>query len=56
MTSILTRADPLGYFQPLDDIWQHGGVLIERPSGEIVAFLTKFERQFLDTNSQGIPI
>jgi uncharacterized protein DUF2278 len=52
----LNQGDPLGPFQPQDGIWQDGGVLIERPSGEIVAFLTKFQTQSLHTNSQGVPI
>ena len=50
------QGDPLGQFQYLDGIWQDGGVLIERPSGEIVAFLVKFQTQSLHTNSQGLPI
>ena len=52
----LNQGDPLGQFQHLDGTWQDGAVLIERPSGEIVAFLTKFETQSLHTNSQGLPI
>jgi len=52
----LNQGDPLGQFQPQDGIWQDGGVLIERPSGEIVAFLTKFASQSLHTNSHGLPI
>jgi uncharacterized protein YukJ len=39
-----------------DGIWQDGGVLIERSSGEIVALLTKFETQSLHTNSLVLPI
>ena len=52
----LNQGDPLGQFQHLDGAWQDGGVLIERPSGEIVAFLVKFATQSLHTNSQGLPI
>jgi hypothetical protein len=52
----LNQGDPLGQFQHLDGIWQDGAVLIERPSGEIVAFLVKFATQSLHTNSQGAPI
>jgi hypothetical protein len=52
----LNQGDPPGPFQPLDGIWQDGGVLIERPSGEIVAFLVKFQPQSLHTNSLGLPI
>jgi uncharacterized protein YukJ len=52
----LNQGDPLGQFQHLDGAWQDGGVLIERPSGEIVAFLVKFQTQSLHTNSQGLPI
>jgi hypothetical protein len=52
----LNQGDPLGQFQHLDGIWQDGAVLIERPSGELVAFLTKFQTQSLHTNSQGLPI
>jgi hypothetical protein len=52
----MNQGDPPGPFQYLDGIWQDGGVLIERPSGEIVAFLLKFATQSLHTNSQGLPI
>jgi hypothetical protein len=52
----LNQGDPPGPFQHLDGIWQDGGVLIERPGGEIVAFLVKFATQSLHTNSQGMPI
>ena len=52
----LNQGNPPGPFQPLDGIWQDGGVLLERPSGEIVAFLVKFATQSLHTNSQGLPI
>ena len=49
----LNQGDPPGPFQHLDGIWQDGGVLIERPSGEIVAFLVKFATQSLHTTSLG---
>ncbi len=52
----MNQGDPLGQFQHLDGIWQDGGVVIERPSGELVAFLVKFETQSLHTNSLGLPI
>jgi Uncharacterized conserved protein (DUF2278) len=52
----MNQGNPPGPFQHLDGIWQDGGVLIERPSGEIVAFLVKFATQSLHTNSQGLPI
>jgi hypothetical protein len=52
----MNQGDPPGQFQLLDGIGQDGCVLIERPSGEILAFLTKFETQSLHTNSQGLPI
>jgi len=52
----MNQGDPAGQFQHLDGIWQDGGALIERPSGELVAFLVKFETQPLHTNSLGLPI
>jgi hypothetical protein len=52
----MNQGDPPGQFQHLDGIWQDGAVLMERPSGEIVAFLVKFETQSLHTNSLGLPI
>ena len=52
----MNQGDPPGPFQHLDGIWQDGGVLIERPDGEIMAFLVKFATQSLHTNSQGLPI
>jgi hypothetical protein len=52
----LNQGDPAGMFRPQDGVWQDGGVLIERPSGEIVAFLTKFETQTLHTSGQGVPV
>jgi hypothetical protein len=51
----LNQGNPSGPFQHLNGIWQDGGVLIERPSGEIVAFLVKFATQSLHTNSLGHP-
>jgi hypothetical protein len=51
----LNQGDPPGPFQQLNGIWQDGAVLIERPSGEIVAFLVKFATQSLHTNSLGHP-
>jgi hypothetical protein len=52
----MNQGNPPGSFQHLDGIWQDGGVLIERPGGEIVAFVVKFATQSLHTNSQGAPI
>ena len=52
----LNQGNPPGPFQQLNGIWQDGGVLIERPSGEIVAVLLKFATQSLHTNSQGLAI
>jgi hypothetical protein len=51
----LNQGNPSGPFQHLNGIWQDGAVLIERPSGEIVAFLVKFATQSLHTNSLGHP-
>jgi hypothetical protein len=51
----LNQGNPAGPFQQLNGIWQDGGVLIERPSGEIVAFFVKFATQSLHTNSLGHP-
>jgi hypothetical protein len=51
----LNQGNPSGPFQHLNGIWQDGGVLIERPSGEIVAFLVKFAAQSLTTTSLGQP-
>lgn len=51
----LNQGNPAGPFQHLNGIWQDGAVLIERPSGEIVAFLVKFATQSLHTNSLGHP-
>jgi uncharacterized protein YukJ len=52
----LNQGNPPGPFQQLNGIWQDGGVLIERPDGELVAVLLKFATQSLHTNSQGLPI
>ena len=52
----MNQGNPPGPFQQPNGIWQDGGVLIERPSGELVAFLLKFASQSLHTNSQGLPI
>jgi Uncharacterized conserved protein (DUF2278) len=51
----LNQGNPSGPFQHLNGIWQDGAVLIERPSGEIVAFLVKFATQALHTNNLGQP-
>jgi uncharacterized protein YukJ len=52
----MSQGDPPGPFQYLDGIWQDGAVLMERPSGVIVAFLVKFATKSLRTNSQGLPL
>jgi Uncharacterized conserved protein (DUF2278) len=52
----MNQGDPPGQFQHLDGIWQDGGTIIERPSGELVAFLTKFSTQSLKTDNNGLPI
>ncbi|MFC6155530.1 DUF2278 family protein [Kribbella jiaozuonensis] len=50
------QGDPPGEFQHLDGIWQDGGTIIERPDGELVAFLTKFKPQVLLTDDDGLPL
>jgi uncharacterized protein YukJ len=52
----MNQGDPPGPFRHLDGIWQDGGTIIERPDGELVAVLTKFETQSLNTDDNGIPI
>ncbi len=52
----MNQGDPPGQFQHLDGIWQDGGTIIERPNGELVAFLTKFETQSLRTDDDGLPV
>jgi uncharacterized protein YukJ len=52
----MNQGDPPGQFQHLDGIWQDGGTIIERPGGELVAFITKFETQSLNTNDSGLPV
>jgi uncharacterized protein YukJ len=52
----MNQGDPPGQFQHLDGIWQDGGTIVERPSGEFVAFLTKFATQSLQTDENGLPI
>ncbi|HEX8395998.1 MAG TPA: DUF2278 family protein [Pyrinomonadaceae bacterium] len=52
----MNQGDPPGQFQHLDAIWQDGGTIIERPDGELVAVLTKFETQSLHTDNNGLPI
>ena len=52
----MNQGDPPGQFQHLDGIWQDGGTIIERPDGELVAVLTKFETQSLRTDNNGLPI
>ncbi len=51
----MNQGDPPGQFQHLDGIWQDGGTIIERPDGELVAFLTKFSTQSLNTDDHGLP-
>lgn len=51
----MNQGDPAGQFQHLDAIWQDGGTIIERPDGELVAVITKFSTQSLNTNDQGLP-
>jgi uncharacterized protein YukJ len=52
----MNQGDPPGQFQHLDGIWQDGGTIIERPGGELVAVLTKFETQSLRTDNNGLPL
>jgi uncharacterized protein YukJ len=51
----MNQGDPPGQFQHLDGIWQDGGTIVERPGGELVAVLTKFETQSLHTDTGGLP-
>ena len=50
------QGDPPGEFQHLDAIWQDGGTIIEQPTGELTAFLTKFKPQALATDDNGLPL
>ena len=50
------QGDPPGEFQHLDAIWQDGGTIIEQPTGELTAFLTKFKPQALTTDANGLPL
>jgi len=52
----MNQGDPPGRFQHLDGIWQDGGTIIERPDGELIAVLTKFETQALNTDENGLPV
>lgn len=52
----MNQGDPPGGFQHLDGIWQDGGTIIERPNGELVAVLIKFETQSLNTDNNGLPV
>lgn len=52
----MNQGDPPGQFRHLDGIWQDGGTIIERPDGEFVAVITKFETQSLNTDDNGLPI
>ena len=51
----MNQGDPPGQFQHLDGIWQDGGVLVERPNGNLAGFFVKFVTQTLNTNDQGLP-
>ena len=51
----MNQGDPPGQFQHLDGIWQDGGVLVERPAGNLAGFFVKFVTQTLNTNDQGLP-
>lgn len=51
----MNQGDPPGPFQHLDGIWQDGGVLVERPNGNLAGFFVKFVTQTLDTNDHGLP-
>jgi uncharacterized protein YukJ len=52
----MNQGDPPGQFQHLDGIWQDGGTIAEQQSGELVAFLTKFSTQSLQTDDNGLPV
>ena len=51
----MNQGDPPGPFQHLDGIWQDGGVLVERPNGNLAGFFVKFVTQVLNTNDHGLP-
>lgn len=52
----MNQGDPPGQFQHLDGIWQDGGTIVQRPNGELAAFLTKFSTQSLNTDANGLPV
>jgi uncharacterized protein YukJ len=52
----MNQGDPPGQFQHLDGVWQDGGTIVVRPDGTLVAFLTKFATQSLNTDANGLPI
>jgi hypothetical protein len=50
------QGDPPGQFQPLDGVWQDGGVIVQRADGSYDAFLVKFTTQTMNTNdATGLP-
>jgi hypothetical protein len=49
------QGDPPGIHQHDDGIWQDGCTIVQRPDGSLVAVLTKFSTQTLNTDNQGLP-
>lgn len=50
------QGDPLGEHRQDDGVWQDGATIVLRPDGTLVAILTKFATQSLNTNDRGLPI
>lgn len=52
----LNQGDPPGMYQGLDGIWQDGGIVVQRPSGDLTGYFVKFVTQSLNTDANGLPI
>lgn len=48
------QGDPPGPHRHDNGVWQDGGTIIQRPDGELVAFLTRFATQSLATDVHGL--
>jgi uncharacterized protein YukJ len=52
----MNQGDPQGSpWFGANGIWQDGGIIVERPTGNLRAFLTKFSNQSMKTDDNGNP-
>ena len=53
----MNQGDPLGSaWYAANGTWQDGATIVQRPSGKLVGFLTRFTNQSTSTDNNGNPV